>query len=87
MIGMPTPKTWPSPWNRLTWTGWAGGAGLDDVFDGAAELVVAPVEALFDEPAVVGAVLVAFPALLLPDEHAPSARAAPNASVATARKC
>jgi hypothetical protein len=49
--------------------------------------VVAPVEALFDEPAVVGAVLVAFPALLLPDEHAPSARAAPNASVATARKC
>jgi len=32
-------------------------------------------------------VLVAFPAPRLPDEHAPSARAAPNASVATARKC
>src|SRR5215831_17800457 len=62
MIGMPTPKTWPSPWKRLTWTGWAGGAGLDDVFEGAAEVVVAPVEALFDEPAVVGAVLVAVPA-------------------------
>src|SRR5215468_10849173 len=88
MIGMPTPYTWPSPWNRLTCTGLGGGAGLADVF-GAAELL--PV-AFWDaappgEPAVVAGVLVALPAPPLPPvEQAPSARAAPNASAATARK-
>jgi hypothetical protein len=89
MIGMPTPNTWRSPWNRLTCTGLGGGAGFDDVF-GAALLAVLAVLAPPDEPVAVGGVLVVFPAPAPPppppDEQALSVRAAPNATAASARK-